>query len=61
MVGDGLVATGWSDDGLVEALETPPGHGWVLAVQWHPEMTAADDPAQQALFDAFAAQVRDRR
>ena len=33
---------------------------WFVAVQWHPEATAADDPAQQALFDAFAAEVRAR-
>jgi putative glutamine amidotransferase len=58
-VGDGLVATGWSDDGLVEALELPTDDDrWLLAVQWHPEMTAADDPVQQGLFDAFAAQLR---
>jgi putative glutamine amidotransferase len=31
-----------------------------VAVQWHPEATAADDPSQQALFDAFAAEVRAR-
>jgi putative glutamine amidotransferase len=60
VIGDGLVATGWTEDGLVEALETPPGDSWVLAVQWHPEMTAHDDPAQQAIFDEFAAQIRAR-
>jgi putative glutamine amidotransferase len=54
-VGEGLVATGWTDDGLVEALELPADDSrWLLAVQWHPEMTAADDPVQQGLFDAFA-------
>jgi putative glutamine amidotransferase len=25
----------------------------VLAVQWHPEDTSEDDPAQQRLFDAI--------
>lgn len=54
-LGTGLAAVGWSDDGLVEALETDRQGGWVVAVQWHPEMTAADDPQQQALFDAFVA------
>ncbi len=60
-VGKGLVAVAWSPDGLVEALEpvTNVDHsGWVLGVQWHPEATAAEDPAQQAIFDAFAEQVR---
>ncbi len=56
-LGEGLVPVAWTDDGLVEALEAPPGGPWMTAVQWHPEATAADDPAQQALFDAFAAEV----
>ena len=57
-LGDGLAATAWSEDGLVEALELPADDGrWLLAVQWHPEMSAADDPVQQGLFDAFAAQL----
>ncbi|HEX9122085.1 MAG TPA: gamma-glutamyl-gamma-aminobutyrate hydrolase family protein [Actinomycetota bacterium] len=51
-VGDGLIPTGWSEDGLVEAVEHEDG--WMLGVQWHPEDTAAADPTQQALFDAFA-------
>jgi putative glutamine amidotransferase len=59
-VGDGLEPVAWSPDGLVEGLEPTDPRGWLVAVQWHPEATAADDPAQQALFDAFAAQVRAR-
>jgi putative glutamine amidotransferase len=54
-VGPGLRAVAWSDDGLVEALELETG--WVVGVQWHPEDTAADDPAQQGLFDALVAQA----
>lgn len=52
---EGLVAVAWSGDGLVEAVE-PAGQPepWVVGVQWHPEMTSADDPAQQAVFDDFA-------
>lgn len=50
-LGEGLVATGWSDDGLVEAIERDDG--WMLGVQWHPEDTADTDAAQQALFDAL--------
>jgi putative glutamine amidotransferase len=59
-IGEGLVPVAWSPDGLVEALEPDDPRGWFVAVQWHPEATAADDPGQQALFDAFAAQVRAR-
>jgi len=59
-LGKGLRVSGRSDDGLVEAFETPDG--WLVGVQWHPEETAGDDPVQQALFDAFveAAGARDR-
>jgi putative glutamine amidotransferase len=48
-LGEGLVATGWSEDGLVEAIER--GSGWMVGPQWHPEDTAERDPAQQGLFD----------
>jgi gamma-glutamyl-gamma-aminobutyrate hydrolase PuuD len=47
-------ATGWADDGVLESFELPDG--WTVAVQWHPEATAGDDPVQQRLFDAFVAQ-----
>jgi putative glutamine amidotransferase len=50
-LGDGLDAVGWAADGMVEAVEHRDG--WVIGVQWHPEVTAATDPRQQALFDAL--------
>ncbi|MGY5054765.1 gamma-glutamyl-gamma-aminobutyrate hydrolase family protein [Streptomyces sp. 900105755] len=37
-LGAGLVASAYAADGTVEAVELPAGHGWVLGVQWHPEM-----------------------
>jgi len=55
-IGAGLRPTASSEDGVVEAVElAEPGRGWFLAVQWHPEDTAADDPAQQHLFDALVS------
>ena len=51
----GLVVTAWSGD-VIEGVELPDR--WVVGVQWHPEDTAASDPAQQALFDAFVAAAR---
>jgi putative glutamine amidotransferase len=39
-------------DDVVEAIEYPD-HPWLIGVQWHPELTAADDPAQQNLFDGL--------
>jgi len=50
-LGDGLRVVGRADDGIVEALELDGA--FLLAVQWHPEDTAADDRAQQRLFDAL--------
>ncbi len=50
--GRGLVVTARADDGIVEATElVGPDAPWVVSVQWHPEDTAATDPAQQSLFD----------
>jgi gamma-glutamyl-gamma-aminobutyrate hydrolase PuuD len=37
-----LVASGWSEDGLIEAAESTPGSPWLLAVQWHPEEMFAE-------------------
>ncbi|MFD4813788.1 gamma-glutamyl-gamma-aminobutyrate hydrolase family protein [Streptomyces sp. NPDC058418] len=37
-LGAGLVATAYAVDGTVEAVELPSAKGWVLGVQWHPEM-----------------------
>jgi gamma-glutamyl-gamma-aminobutyrate hydrolase PuuD len=58
-LGDGLVPVAWTADGMVEGLETT-GEAWLVAVQWHPEVTAAEDPVQQRLFEAFAGKVRAR-
>jgi len=58
-VADALRVTGRAADGLVEAVEHKD-HPWCLGVQWHPEITAGDDPAQQGLFDALIAAARDR-
>lgn len=56
-VGEGLTVTARGDDGIVEAIELA-GSVWVTGVQWHPEDTAAADPAQQGLFDALVVAAR---
>ncbi len=35
-LGQGLIASAWDPDGVIEAVEIPGDH-FVLAVQWHPE------------------------
>ena len=61
-LGEGLVATGSSPDGLVEAIERVVAHPerdtWMLGVQWHPEDTADHDVAQQALFEGLVNLAR---
>jgi putative glutamine amidotransferase len=58
-LGTDLAITARAADGTVEGLELPVGRGWFTAVQWHPEDTAHEDPAQQGLFDAFVAAARE--
>ncbi|QDY81313.1 gamma-glutamyl-gamma-aminobutyrate hydrolase family protein [Streptomyces qinzhouensis] len=53
LLGDGLRVTARAADGTAEALELVGAQDWLTAVQWHPEDTAHDDPAQQRIFDAF--------
>jgi putative glutamine amidotransferase len=57
-VGAGLSVTARAEDGTVEAYEMPAYPAWFAAVQWHPEDTAATDPAQLALFRSFVAAAR---
>jgi putative glutamine amidotransferase len=53
-LGAGLVATGWSEDGLIEAAEAPADAPWLLTVQWHPEEMHADAKApERGLFRAL--------
>lgn len=57
-LGTGVTVTARAADGTVEGLELPGARGWFTAVQWHPEDTAAEDPAQQGLFDALVRAAR---
>lgn len=58
-VGRELVATAWTADGLVEALEDPRGDRFALAVQWHPEIAWEDDEFSRAIFGNFVGASRD--
>ncbi len=58
-IGDGLLPTAYAEDGVIEAMELP-SHRWFVCVQWHPEMSAAEDSNQQALFDRLVAVSRER-
>jgi putative glutamine amidotransferase len=60
LLGDGLRAVAWEEDGLVEAVEAGPTElgglsGFVLGVQWHPEQ--GDD---MRLFGALVRAAAER-
>ena len=56
-VAPGLEVVAEAPDGTIEAVEMPR-QPWLIAVQWHPELTAHQDPSQQRLFDALIAATR---
>ena len=56
-LGDGLVATAWAPDGIVEAVELGgAGSSFVVAVQWHPEVST-DRRLIEALVAAASAEI----
>lgn len=60
-VGADLIATAWTNDGIIEALEDPRADRFVLAVQWHPELGWEKDLLSQRLFRAFVNQAANVR
>lgn len=59
-IGKGLVVSAVSADGLVEAIEGE-GPGYLLGVQWHPEISAAaGDDRSRRLFESFVKAARER-
>jgi len=55
VLGKGLIATAFSDDGATEALETIGG-SFCIAVQWHPESPAlGNDPYANAILRSFVS------
>lgn len=57
----GWQVAAYAPDGLIEAVEHS-NHPWAIALQWHPELSSAEDPLQQRIFEAFvaAAQTKDK-
>ncbi|RPH93033.1 gamma-glutamyl-gamma-aminobutyrate hydrolase family protein [candidate division KSB1 bacterium] len=47
-----LRVTGWSEEGVVEAVENR-GRGYIIGVQWHPERLAETHSMHQLLFEDF--------
>lgn len=55
-VGEGLVAVGRTNDGVIEVLDATFPHRFFVAVQWHPE--ELDDATSSALFGGLVAASR---
>ncbi|AJE48178.1 gamma-glutamyl-gamma-aminobutyrate hydrolase family protein [Celeribacter indicus] len=53
-----VVIDGRAPDGTPEALYVKDAPGFTLAVQWHPEYRAGEDPVSRPLFEAFGEAVR---
>ncbi|HEY6981291.1 gamma-glutamyl-gamma-aminobutyrate hydrolase family protein [Reyranella sp.] len=49
-----------ADDGQVEAFSLPDAPAFALALQWHPEHRALENPVSIKVFDAFAVACRTR-
>ncbi len=56
-VAPGFEVVATAPDGTIEAVELP-NQPWLLAVQWHPELTAHEDESQQRLFDALVSATK---
>lgn len=52
-LGDGLAATAWAPDGLIEALEGTREDAFIVGVQWHPEMLIDQHAGTRRLFSDF--------
>lgn len=55
VTGDGLIASAFSSDGVIEAIELPE-YPFLVGVQWHPERTP-DDENSKRLFNVFCNSI----
>ena len=60
-VGADLVATAWTSDGVIEAMEDPRPDRFVMAVQWHPELGWEHDALSQRLFKSLVSEAENAR
>jgi putative glutamine amidotransferase len=58
-LGKGLVVEALAHDGLVEGFKVESAPGFTLAVQWHPEWLATQNPISMAIFGAFGQAARE--
>ncbi|MDE0303470.1 MAG: gamma-glutamyl-gamma-aminobutyrate hydrolase family protein [Albidovulum sp.] len=56
--GDRIGVDGFAPDGTEEAIFVEDAPGFALAVQWHPEYNASEDPVSRKLFQSFGKALR---
>ena len=65
-IGRGLIASAWSADGVIEAIEAAPDSPWaaigrfVLGIQWHPERMLDRGPHRR-IFRSFVREAAEMR
>jgi putative glutamine amidotransferase len=57
-LGQGLIVEATAPDGVVEAISANVNGGQVLAVQWHPEWRASENPQSQKFFELLGRALR---
>lgn len=57
-LGDGIQPVAWAPDGVVEAIEMPSAHNFVLAVQWELQQSWLGDSRFLRLFEVFVDAAR---
>ncbi|MXU65454.1 gamma-glutamyl-gamma-aminobutyrate hydrolase family protein [Oceanomicrobium pacificus] len=58
--GERIEIEGHAPDGTPEALHVAGAPGYAMAVQWHPEWRAHEDPVSRPLFESFGAALTAR-
>jgi len=61
VMGNGLHAVAFAEDGIVEGVELDDQARFVLGVQWHPEELVGESEAARRLFAALTAAARRAR
>lgn len=57
---DGLIASAYAPEGFIEAVESPAqSEVFIMAVQWHPEITLDDDTYSIRIFERFGKAIEE--
>ncbi|MEM7615947.1 MAG: gamma-glutamyl-gamma-aminobutyrate hydrolase family protein, partial [Pseudomonadota bacterium] len=59
--GQRIIIEGHAPDDTPEALVVEGARGFAMAVQWHPEWRAGEDPVSRPLFEAFGRAISGAR